>query len=334
MRYRFFCFVAVFLISAVGFAAPSTQPATLPSTITIKADGSGDFRTIQDAIDAIPAYPAGTFTLHILPGIYKQRLTISRLKPRICFLGDDAATTIITFNTGANDLGPDGKPIGTFRTPTVSLNGNDFVAKNITFENTYGNRGQALAAEVSGDRVAFDHCRFLGWQDTLFADSHGRNYYRDCYIEGHVDFIFGKSTAVFDHCEIRSKAHGYLTAASTDPQTLFGLVFLDCKLTADPDVKAGSVLLGRPWRPYAATAFIRCDMGSHIRPEGWFNWDKPEREKTARYIEYASTGPGGDTSKRVKWATQLTDEQAKQYTVENILGGSDHWVPLATEPAK
>ncbi len=297
--------------------------------MTISADGRGDYKTIQDAVDAIPYGPAQACTIHILPGIYKQRITVPRIKPHVRFIGDDAAATVLTFDLGATQIGSDGKPIGTFATPSVSILADDFIARNITFENTFGNHGQALALEVAGDRDAFDHCRLLGWQDTLFADSHGRNYFRDCFIAGHVDFIFGKSTAVFDHCEIRSHAHGYLTAASTDVRTPFGFVFLDCKLTADPDVKLGEVLLGRPWRDAAATAFIRCEMGEQINPLGWSNWDKPAREKTARYSEYASTGPGGGMSHRVNWAKTLSDEDAKAYTLSNILGGSDHWDPLA-----
>jgi pectinesterase len=320
--------VIVLLMLSVTIGA-TTAPTTAPTHLTVAADGSGDYKTVQDAIDAFPAYPACPCTIHILPGIYKQRVTIPRIKPHIRLIGDDAATTILTFDLGAPDLGPDGKPIGTFGTPTVKILADDFIAKNITFENTFGNHGQALAVEVAGDRDAFDHCRFLGWQDTLFADSNGRNYFRDCYIAGHVDFIFGKSTAVFDHCEIRSHAHGYLTAASTEPQMPYGFVFLDCKLTGDPGLKPQTVLLGRPWRPAAATAFIRCEMGDQIRPAGWFNWDKPEREKTARYAEFGNTGPGADTGKRVGWARQLTAAEAASFTVENILSGNDHWQPLS-----
>jgi pectinesterase len=319
-------FISVIIV-LVTFSM-AAAPATLPSHITVASDGSGDFKTVQDAIDSIPAYPAQPYTIHILPGVYKQRVTVPRIKPHLRFVGDDAAKTILTFDLGATNLGPDGKPIGTFKTPTVSLLGDDFIATNITFENTFGNHGQALAVEIAGDRVAFDKCRFLGWQDTIFADSNGRNYFRDCFIAGHVDFIFGKSTAVFDHCEIRSHDHGYLTAASTDAQTPFGFVFLDCKLTADPGVKPQSVFLGRPWRAAAATAFIRCEMGDQIKPAGWSNWDKPEREKTARYAEYANTGVGADLTRRVPWARELTADEARAYTVEHILNGSDHWQPL------
>ncbi len=308
-------------------AQPTTAPAILPSQITVAADGSGMFRTVQEAVDAIPAYPHHSYSIHILPGIYKQQVTVPRLKSSISIWGDDPATTVLTFDLGTPMFGPDHKPIGTFATPSVRILADDFTAKNITFQNTFGLHGQALAIEIAGDRVAFDNCRFLGWQDTVFADSDGRNYFHNCYIEGHVDFIFGKSTAVFDSCEIRSKAKGYLTAASTEQGTRWGYVFLHCRLTADEGVPDGSVYLGRPWRPFAATAFIDCWMGPHIRPAGWFNWKNPANEKTARYAEYGNTGPGANISKRAPWARQLSQTEATEYTVLDILAGWEGWVP-------
>jgi pectinesterase len=317
----------VLAIPAVSLGAVTTQPATLPSIITVAADGSGLFPTVQAAVDAIPAYPRQGYEIHIQAGRYEEQVTVPRIKPHIRFRGDDAATTVLSFGLGAPMPGPDGKPIGTFATPSVRILADDFDARNITFENTFGPHGQALAIEVAGDRVSFDKCRFLGWQDTIFADSSGRNYFHDCYIEGHVDFIFGKSTAVFDSCEIHSKGPGYLTAASTEPQIRFGYVFLNCKLTADGSVKKGSVYLGRPWRPGAATAFINCTMGEHIRPEGWNNWKNPDNEKTSRYAEFGSTGPGGDMSQRVPWAKQLTADESAAYTVRTILARDDDWIP-------
>ena len=323
IRWAFF----LILLPTTTLAAPATLPATLPSQITVAQDGSGQFKTVQEAIDSIPAYPRQTVDIHILPGKYVQQVTIPRIKPHIHLIGDDPATTILSFNLGAPMLGPDHKPIGTFATPSVRFLSDDVSAQGITFENTLGPHGQALAVEIAGDRIAFDNCRFLGWQDTIFADSSGRNYFHNCYVEGHVDFIFGKSTAVFDSCEIHSKEKGYLTAASTEPYTPFGYVFVRCKLTADANVKPASVYLGRPWRPYGATAFIDCEMGPHIRPEGWFNWKNPANEKTARYAEYNNMGPGANTSERVSWAHQLTPAEASQYDIAKILAGSDGWQP-------
>ena len=339
---RWFPPLLYFFLSTICLADPQTQPSTSPSTlpskITVSPGGAGTFKSLQEAIDAIPAYPRFTYDIHILSGTYTEQVTIPRIKPHLHIWGDDPATTILTFNLGAPNPGPDGKPIGTFATPSVRFLSDDVSVENITLQNTFGPHGQALAAEVAGDRVAFNNCRFLGWQDTLFADSTGRNYFHNCYIEGHVDFIFGKSTAVFDTCEIRSKDKGYLTAASTESNAAFGYVFLHCKLTADPKVKKASVYFGRPWRPFGATAFIDCQMGEQIRPEGWFNWKIPANEKTARYDEFGSTGPGSDVSMRVPWARELSPDEASQYTVIRILIGSDSWIPpfyqAESDPAK
>lgn len=183
---------------------------------------------------------------------------------------------------------------------------------------------------MTGDRAVARHCRFLGWQDTLRADSpkgkSARQYFTDCEITGHVDFIYSAGTAVFDRCRIQARADGYITAASTPETTPFGYVFLDCIITTGPDVVKGT-FLGRPWRPYAAVAFLRCELPSQIRAEGWHNWGKAENEKTARYSEYKNTGPGADTAKRVTWAKQLTDTEAAVYTLQNILAGTDGWNP-------
>jgi pectinesterase len=189
---------------------------------------------------------------------------------------------------------------------------------------------QALACYVTGDRVAFLHCRFLGWQDTLRPDAPrgavARQYFRDCYIEGHVDFIYAAGTAVFDRCHIHVKADGYLTAASTAENAPFGYVFLDCKVTAGREVEKG-FYLGRPWRPFAATAFLRCELPAQLRPEGWHNWGNPTNELTARYVEFDSSGPGGNPEARVKWARQLNATEATDCTVPSILGGTDGWIP-------
>lgn len=204
--------------------------------------------------------------------------------------------------------------------------GDGFYAKNITFENSSGPVGQAVAVRVDGDKVVFENCRFLGFQDTLYP--HGRNsrqYYKNCYIEGTTDFIFGWSTAVFEDCEIYSKAGGhYITAASTEKETEYGFVFINCKLTGD--APKGSVYLGRPWRNYAQSVFINTEMGEHINQAGWHNWDKPHAEQTAFYAEYNSTGKGANAEKRVPWSKQLTKEEAEKYTAEHILKGKDNWI--------
>jgi pectinesterase len=202
--------------------------------------------------------------------------------------------------------------------------GNDFYAENITFENSAGPVGQAVAMHVEADRVVFRNCRFIGNQDTIYTGGEQSDqFFADCYIEGTTDFIFGAATAVFENCHIHSKKNSYVTAASTTEGKAFGYVFLDCKLTSDPDFK--SVYLGRPWRNFAKTVFIRCELGDHIRPEGWHNWNKPEAEKTVLYAEYNSTGPGANPTARVTWSKQLNSTEAAQYSVCQIFGGSTEW---------
>jgi len=237
----------------------------------------------------------------------------------VTFRGTDARTTIITFRTAAKDVG------GTFFSATVDVNGAAFEAENVTFENSLGPGSQALAIAVHSDRAVFRKCRFLGYQDTLYAAS-GRQYYVDCYIAGAVDFIFGNAQAVFDDCEIHATANGYLTAesrtASDGPE---GFVFLHSRLTADDGVTG--VYLGRPWRLYSRVVYIDCRMGPQIRPEGWNNWNKPDAEKLAFYGEYGSQGPGANPEARVKWAKKLTEAEAKQFAPDVFLRGRDGWTP-------
>jgi pectinesterase len=220
--------------------------------------------------------------------------------------------------------GPDGREIGTFRTASTVIDADDFTAENLTFENSAGPVGQALAIRVEGDRVVFRNCRFLGWQDTIL-ENRGRHYYRDCYIAGHVDFIFGGATAFFEKCHIHCLKNGYITAASTPDIQPFGFVFSACRITGEtPGVRT---YLGRPWRIHASTIFLNAQMGEVVRPEGWHNWNKAEAERTARYCEFHSTGPGAHPGERVRWARQLSAEEAKSITVQRVLGGADGWTP-------
>jgi pectin methylesterase-like acyl-CoA thioesterase len=216
--------------------------------------------------------------------------------------------------------------MGTFRTYTVKGEGSDITFKNLTIENNAPQLGQAVALHTEGDRLRFVHCRFLGNQDTIYTGAERtRLYFSHCYIEGTTDFIFGPSTALFDDCELRSKRNSYITAASTPRGVPFGYVFRRCKLTAAPGVT--QVYLGRPWRPYGAVAFLHCEMGSHIRPEGWQNWGNPANEQTARYAEYGNTGPGANTEGRVGWSKLLTPEEASGYTPEHLFRRCDDWRP-------
>lgn len=293
----------------------------------VAKDGSGDFQTIQAAFDAVPDFRKNETKILLKPGTYKEKLMLAPSKTNISLIGEDAETTLVTHDDFAQKKNKFGEEMGTTGSTSFFVFGDGFYAKNITFENSSGPVGQAVAVRVDGDKVMFEKCRFLGFQDTLYP--HGdrsRQYYKDCYIEGTVDFIFGWSTAVFENCEIFSKKGGsYVTAASTEKETEFGFVFIDCKLTGEGE--NASAYLGRPWRDYAQTVFINTELEAHIKPEGWHNWSKPNAEKSAFYAEYGSKGPGANVSQRVSWSHQLTGQEAEKYTVESVLAGEDHWNP-------
>lgn len=308
------------------------QPAVQRKTIakTVAQDGSGDFASVQAAVDAVPDGNGDTIVIAIKPGVYKERILVPRHKRFIRFEGTDAQATVLTFDLYAGMKDAQGKEIGTFRTPSVTIEADDFAAENITFENSAGPVGQAVAIAVFGDRVVFRNCRFLGWQDTIL-DHIGRHYYENCYIAGHCDFIFGGGTAFFEKCRIECLKNGYITAASTPEKQRFGYVFSNCTITGQPQVKT---YLGRPWRDYANVLFLNTEMSETVRPEGWHNWDKPYRESTARFGEYNSRGPGAAPQARVSWARRLTDAQAAEITLQAVLGGEDGWNPLLSRPVQ
>ncbi|MGC4074283.1 MAG: pectinesterase family protein [Nibricoccus sp.] len=337
-------FALALLATAPAFplsVAPSPVP-TLPALpVPTKYDAvvspakDARFKTLQAAIDAAPDNSEKPYVILIKPGHYRwQQTLIPKSKRFIHLVGEDPNTTVLSFHLNVYETLKE-RRLEKLEGITLIAQGDDFSATNLTIENIAGDRGQALALRLDGDRAVVRNCRLLGWQDTLMVNN-GRQYFRGCYIEGRVDFIFGSATAVFENCELRSKAGGHVTAASTPQEKPFGYVFLRCRLTSDDtpwepsDTKKGRLLatLGRPWRPYAAVAFIECEMGDHIAATGWNNWGKPDNEKTARYAEYKSTGPGANTAARVSWSKQLTDTEAAAYTLENILSGSDAWNPL------
>lgn len=294
--------------------------AALPSfgaeymrNITVAADGSGDFKTITQALEAIRAYMDYRVTVNIKNGEYHEKLIIPSWLENVDFIGENVDKTIITYNDYAKLDG-----MGTFRTYTVRVDGNNMTFKNLTIQNTAGRVGQAVALHTEGSNLKFDNCRFLGNQDTMFiAGRESKLSFHNCYIEGTTDFIFGPATAWFEDCTIHCKADSYITAASTPEDVKYGYVFKKCRVTAETDVK--KVYLGRPWRPYAATCFIECELPEQIRPEGWENWRNPENEKTARYSEYKSKGAGAAPKERANWSRQLSDKEASSLTKEKVL---------------
>jgi pectinesterase len=280
---------------------------------------------VQEAINAAPQNTSADrpWIIFVKSGTYHEIVYVQREKRFVTLIGEDPATTIVSYGLHANMTGPDGKAIGTFRTPTVTIDADDFSAENLTFENTAGPVGQALAVRVDGDRVVFRNSRFLGWQDTIFLNR-GRHYFEDSVITGHVDFIFGGATAYFERCRIHALRDGYLTAASTPAEQPYGFVIAHSRITGAPGVKT---FLGRPWREYAQTTVISSEISDVVRAEGWNNWDKPEREKTVRYSEAANSGPGAETNARVHWMKRLSEKEAAAQTPPAVLGGADGWDP-------
>lgn len=301
-----------------------------PKLLVVAQDGSGDYKTIQEAVNAVRDLSQEQVTIKIKPGVYHEKLVIPSWKKKISLVGESNTNTIITNNDYSGKDFPGGKdPYGrskfsTYTSYTVLVHGDDFVAENLTIENTAGRVGQAVALHVEGDRAIIKNCRLLGNQDTLYtATQNSRQYYKDSYIEGTTDFIFGEATCVFENCTIKNLMNSYITAASTTPEQKYGYVFFNCNLIADPS--ATKCFLGRPWRPYAKTVYINSEMGSHIVPQGWNNWNNPANEKTAYYAEYKSKGPGAAPAQRVSWSQQLSRKEAKKYTLARIFRG---WNPV------
>ncbi|MGW8368806.1 MAG: pectinesterase family protein [Gammaproteobacteria bacterium] len=290
-------------------------------SFVVAQDGSGDFETIQGAIDAMKSFPPERITIHIRKGRYREKVVVHEWNTRLTIIGEDAVATIISFDDNFARVGRGRN--STFFTPTMQVNADDFVARNLTIENSAGAVGQAVALAVNANRAVFRNVRLLGNQDTLYVTGEGnRMFFDQCYIEGTTDFIFGGASSVFLDCTVHSKADSYVTAASTPEHAEFGLVFIRARLTASADVTAA--YLGRPWRKHAQTVFIDSDMGRHIVPAGWHNWDNPEAESTSFYAEFNSSGPGGDPAKRVAWSKQLSDRDAAHFDVEELLRSGNH----------
>jgi pectinesterase len=295
----------------------------------VARDGSGDFKTVQAAFDAVPRGNTKPVVIYIKPGTYKEKLHIDADQPFVHLIGGSPDTTLLTYGDYARMKGPDGKEIGTGKTFSITIKGHDFTAEDISFENSAAPRsvvGQAVAVLVEADRSVFRNCHFLGHQDTLYAN-HGRQYYANCLIQGDVDFIFGNAPAVFEKCRIDSVGKGCVTAQSrTDASQPTGYVFQDCNFTGSAPV--GSVYLGRPWRPYARVVCLGCTLGAEIAPAGWDEWDgDATRNSTVYYAEYESVGPGADPAARVAWSHQLTADEAKAFARDVFLKGDDGWKP-------
>lgn len=302
-------------------------PADGGYDFVVAQDGSGDFRSVQEAVNAVPDFRKGGKTrILVRRGVYKEKLVVAASKRGIVMTGEEGAT--VSYGDYASRTNRFGESIGTSGSASVFIFADDFTAVGMTFENTAGPVGQAVACLVAGDRAVFRHCRFLGFQDTLYTfGRESRQYYDNCYIEGTVDFVFGASTCVFSRCRLHSKGHGYVTAPSTLQNHAYGYVFLDCRLTADEGVDR--VYLSRPWRDYARAVFVRCHLGGHIAPAGWHNWGNPAKERTVFYAECGSTGPGARPGSRAAFGHQLS--VARDYDAATVLAGADGWNPAAQQ---
>lgn len=312
----FICWIFI-ATSMFAFSQKKTTSSNKTVIVVVDQTGKGDFLTIQAAVNATPAFPYERVTILIKNGVYNEKVSIPAWNPKVTLIGESREKTIIShsdyfskINLGRNS---------TFTTYTLLVDGDDFIAQNLTIQNTAGEVGQAVALHLNSNRAVFVNCSFLGNQDTVFLSGDGaKNYFKNCYIEGTTDFIFGDATVLFENCEIHSKKDSFITAASTPQGALFGYVFKECKLTAAEGVS--QVYLGRPWRIYAKTVFMNCEMGNHILPEAWGNWSKPEAEKTTFFAEYNCIGVGFQPQNRVKWSFQLTSSQAQEYSNSAILG--------------
>ncbi len=323
--------IILYLITTLIPAWAQSKPvavASYPTKFTVAKDGTGDFKTIQEAVNSFRDHSQERVTLYVKNGIYAEKLVIPSWKPNIHLIGESREGVIITgsdysgknYTNGAKDA--TGKTqFSTYTSYTVLVDAPDIVIENLTIENAAGRVGQAVALHVEGDCFVCKNCILKGNQDTLYAAKEGTwQYYENCHIEGTVDYIFGKAIAVFQSCTIKSLTDSYITAAATPVYQPFGFVFFDCKLIAEEGVQ--KVYLGRPWRPNSKTVFIRTEMGGHILPEGWHNWGNPKNEETVLYAEYQSTGQGAAPQSRVGWSKQLDSAQMQLYTLPNIFTNS------------
>ena len=319
--------LSLVLVLAGTLAVIAANKYDNPDTLFVARDGTAEFRNIDDAIEVCRAFMEYHKVIFVKKGTYKEKLIVPSWLTNIEICGEDRDNTIITYDDHANVFIPGtDRKMGTFRTYTVRVDGNDITFRNITIENNAARLGQAVALHNQGDRLTFVNCRILGNQDTVYTGGiNTRLYFKDCHIEGTTDFIFGPSTAWFENCTILSRTDSYITAASTPQNVEYGYVFNRCKIVAAEGVS--KVYLGRPWRPYAHTLFMNCQLGKHILPVGWHNWSNTQNETTARYCEYNNHGEGAATKERAAWTRQLTRKEAAKVTLENVFRQNGGWIP-------
>lgn len=337
-------FIIIALVSALSIQAANKYDN--PDTLFVARDGTAEFRNVAEAIEVCRAFMDYHKVIYVKKGVYKEKIEIPTWLTNIEICGEDAESTIITWDDHANIKISDpangaiahhmGKSMGTFRTFTIKVSGDNITLKNLTIENNSARLGQAVSLHLEGDKIVIVNCRLIGHQDTVYTGRGGvRQYFHNCYIEGTTDFIFGPSTVWFESCTIKNLMDSYVTAASTPKDQKYGYIFNKCniiKLEGDKvkDSNRGNetiskCYLGRPWRPYAYTLFMNCNLGKHILPVGWHNWGNKDYEQTARYFEYNNSGEGAATKERASWAKQLTKKEAQAITLKEVFGDTD-WV--------
>ncbi|MBW8684678.1 pectinesterase family protein [Chitinophaga rhizophila] len=314
-----------------GGTIAQTPSAVVAYNIVVAKDGSGNYSSVQQAFNAVPNNSSSRTVIFIKNGVYKEVLTLESGKKNVTVIGESVNGVKLTYDNYASKINPaTGAAYGTSGSSSTFIRAEGFYAVNVTFENSSGPVGQALAIYISGDKAVFNNCRFLGRQDTYYGGN-CRQYLRNCYLEGTTDFIFGPATAVFESCKLYSYGGSAITAASTESYVPYGFVFLKCNISG---ASGASTDLGRPWRPYAAVSYQNTAMSAVIKPAGWNNWGNAANEATARYSEYRNNGNGSNINARPSWIKRLTDAEAQQYTVKNILKTkytnpvtTDNWDP-------
>jgi pectinesterase len=320
------------LLSGYGWNQSLEQKLSPYISVIVSKNDPVTLTTVQEAINLVPDNNPERFVIFIRNGVYKEKIVLPRSKSNVTMVGESAEGVILTYDDFSGKV-VNGDTITTYTSHSFAADADDFIAMNITFANSAGPVGQAVALRTTGDRQVFYNCRLIGHQDTYYTQGYYRNYLKNCFIEGTTDFIFGRSTVVFDSCHINSlKTGSFITAASTEKDVEFGYVFINSRFTAAENVNM--VFLGRPWRPFARTVIINSFLDDFINPQRWSIWRGNENHLSCFYAEYKNYGPGSNKENRIEWSHKLTETQYKDYTVKNIFSKktnpeyfSDDWTP-------
>lgn len=299
--------------------------------ITVAKTGTADFRRIQDAVNSVPDDNPQRVVIYIQSGIYREKVFVPKTKPRITFQGQGKRSTVITWGDTAYTLDKTGRPIGTYKSASVAVESDFFVAANISFQNdayfpnSVNKYRQAVAMRISGEMAMFYSCGFFGHQDTLFDDK-GSHYFRQCTIKGSVDYIFGNGKSLYERCAIRSLTKfGAITAQGrADPSEPTGFAFLKCRINGP-----GSPYLGRAWRDFSRVVYINSMFNVDLGPEAWSDFGHPGRKSTAYYGMYQCSGPGAETALKSGWTKELTHEEAKPFLDRSFINAADWLRPSA-----